>query len=170
MALTIASLRAEIDKPPTEEPSELVLSLGRTSELVLQWPFVAGDIRRMDTWMGELLYDFCNAQRQKSQAHLRNHPKMVGCLGERQQWFVASDNWDQSVLALWTKTKGGSIMMYTKCSFVLRVRPRTGFHGHQSQEGLAKVTSSANKPQMSTQIHNWDVVDKAIEAVGKTSS
>ena len=61
-------------------------------------------------------------------------------------------------------------MMHTKCSFILRVRPRAGFHRHHSTEGLAKIWSSAIQPQMSTEVRNWDLVAKAMEAANATSS
>ena len=61
-------------------------------------------------------------------------------------------------------------MMHTKCSFVLRVRPRAGFHRHHSPEGLAKICTSLIQAQMSTEVRNWDVVAKAMEAAGATSS
>ena len=61
-------------------------------------------------------------------------------------------------------------MMHTKCSFVLRVRPRAGFHRHHSPEGLARICASLIQTQMSTEVRNWDVVAKAMEAAGATSS
>ena len=60
-------------------------------------------------------------------------------------------------------------MMLTKCSFILRVRPRAGFHRHHATEGLAKV-KSAIYPQMSTEVRNRDFVAKAMEAANATSS
>ena len=60
-------------------------------------------------------------------------------------------------------------MMPTKCSFILRVRPRAGFHRHHATERLAKV-KSAIYPQMSTEVRNRDFVAKAMEAANATSS
>ena len=67
--------------------------------------------------------------------------------------------------------------MATQCQFphinsqlVLRVRFLGGFHRHDQMSWLAMVTSSFNQPQMSTEIRNWDVVAKALEAAGNTSS
>ena len=51
-----------------------------------------------------------------------------------------------------------------------RVRFLGGFHRHDQISWLAMVTSSFNQPQMSTEIRNWDVVAKALEAAGNTSS
>ena len=59
--------------------------------------------------------------------------------------------------------------MHTKCSFVLRVRPRAGFHRHHSPEGLAKIYTSLIQIQMSTEVRNWEVVAKAMDAAGATS-
>jgi hypothetical protein len=61
-------------------------------------------------------------------------------------------------------------MMRTKCSFVLRVRLWGGFHCHHPPEGLAKIFTSLIHLQMSTEVRNWDVVAKALEAAGATSS
>ena len=52
----------------------------------------------------------------------------------------------------------------------MRVRFLGGFHRHDQISGLAMVTASFNQPQMSTEIRNWDVVAKAMEAAGATSS
>ena len=51
-----------------------------------------------------------------------------------------------------------------------RVRFLGGFHRHDQISWLAMVTASFNQPQMSTEIRNWDVVAKALEAAGNTSS
>ena len=51
-----------------------------------------------------------------------------------------------------------------------RVRFLGGFHRHDQISWLAMVTSSFNQSQMSTEIRNWDVVAKALEAAGNTSS
>ena len=51
-----------------------------------------------------------------------------------------------------------------------RVRFPGGFHCHDQISWLAMVTSSFNQLQMSTEIRNWDVVAKALEAAGNTSS
>ena len=53
---------------------------------------------------------------------------------------------------------------------ILRVRFLGGFHRHDQISWLAMVTSSFNQSQMSTEIRNWDVVAKALEAAGNTSS
>ena len=60
-------------------------------------------------------------------------------------------------------------MMFTKYSFVLRVRPKAGFHRHHSLEGLENIWKLIES-QMSTEVHNWDVIAKAMEAAGATSS
>jgi hypothetical protein len=52
----------------------------------------------------------------------------------------------------------------------MRVRARAGFHRHHSPEGLAKIDTSLIQIQMSTEVRNWDVVAKAMEAAGATSS
>ncbi len=57
-----------------------------------------------------------------------------------------------------------------KFSFNLRVRLRGGFQGHRKAIGIAKVIQSFNDLKMSTEIRNWDVVAKAMEAAGATSS
>ena len=51
-----------------------------------------------------------------------------------------------------------------------RVRFLGGFHRHEQISCLAIVTTSFNQPQMSTEVRNWDVVAKAMEAAGATSS
>ena len=51
-----------------------------------------------------------------------------------------------------------------------RVRFLGGFHRHDQISWLAMVTPLFNQPQMSTEIRNWDVVAKALEAAGNTSS
>ena len=51
-----------------------------------------------------------------------------------------------------------------------RVRVLGGFHRHDQLSWLAMVTSSFKKPQMSIEVRNWDVVAKALEAAGNTSS
>ena len=53
---------------------------------------------------------------------------------------------------------------------VSRVRFLGGFHRHDQVTWLAMVISSSNHPQMSTEVRNWDVVAKAMEAAGATSS
>ena len=45
-----------------------------------------------------------------------------------------------------------------------------GFLCHAQLIELAMVISSFNQPQMSTEVRNWDVVAKALEAAGNTSS
>ena len=51
-----------------------------------------------------------------------------------------------------------------------RVRFHGGFHRHDKISWLAMVVTSFKQPQMSTEIRNWDVVAKALEAAGNTSS
>ena len=52
----------------------------------------------------------------------------------------------------------------------MRVRFLSGFHRHDQISWLAIVTSSIKQSQMSTEIRNWDLVAKAMEASGATSS
>ena len=52
----------------------------------------------------------------------------------------------------------------------MRVRFHGGFHRHDQISWLAMIASSFKQPQMSTEIRNWDVVAKALEAAGNTSS
>ena len=54
--------------------------------------------------------------------------------------------------------------------FVSHVRSLGGFHRHGKLVWLAMVVSSSIQPQMSTEIRNWDIVAKAMEAAGATSS
>ena len=54
--------------------------------------------------------------------------------------------------------------------FVSRVRSLVGFHRHGQISWLAMVVSSSMQPQMSTEVRNWDIVAKAMEAAGATSS
>ena len=51
-----------------------------------------------------------------------------------------------------------------------RVRFLDGFHCHDQVTWLAMVVSSSKPAQMSTEIRNWDLVAKAMEAAGATSS
>ena len=51
-----------------------------------------------------------------------------------------------------------------------RVRFLGGFHRHDQISWLAMVISSIKQLQMSIEIRNWDVVAKALEAAGNTSS
>ncbi len=53
---------------------------------------------------------------------------------------------------------------------VSRVRSLGGFHRHDQVSWLAMVVQSSKQTQMSTEIRNWDVVAKAMEAAGATSS
>ena len=53
---------------------------------------------------------------------------------------------------------------------VSRVRFLGGFHCHDHVTWLAMLVTSTNQPQMSTEVRNWDVVAKAMEAAGATSS
>ena len=50
------------------------------------------------------------------------------------------------------------------------VRFLDGFHCHEQVTWLAMVVTSSKQPQMSTEVRNWDVVAKAMEAAGATSS
>ena len=54
--------------------------------------------------------------------------------------------------------------------FVSHVRSRDGYHRHGKVVWLAMVTSSSIHPEMSTEVRNWDIVAKAMEAAGATSS
>ena len=60
--------------------------------------------------------------------------------------------------------------MHIEKRLVARVRSHGGFHRHVQVTWLAIVVSSSNQPQMSTEVRNWDVVAKAMEAAGATSS
>ena len=51
-----------------------------------------------------------------------------------------------------------------------RVRFLGGFHPHDQLSWLAMVSALFKKLQMSTEVRNWDVVAKALEAAGNTSS
>ena len=51
-----------------------------------------------------------------------------------------------------------------------RVRFHGGFHHHDQMHRLAMVIALFKQPQMSTEVRNWDVVAKAMEAAGATSS
>ena len=51
-----------------------------------------------------------------------------------------------------------------------RVRFHGGFHRQDKISWLAMIVTSFKKPQMSTEVRNWDVVAKALEAAGNTSS
>ena len=51
-----------------------------------------------------------------------------------------------------------------------RVRFLGGFHRHNQATWLAMIVSSSKQTQMSTEIRNWDLVAKAMEAAGATSS
>ena len=50
------------------------------------------------------------------------------------------------------------------------VRFLGGFHCHDQVTWLAMLVSSSKQTQMSPEIRNWDVVAKAKEAAGATSS
>jgi hypothetical protein len=52
----------------------------------------------------------------------------------------------------------------------LCVRFLGGFHRHDQISCLAMITSLFKHSQMSTEVRNWDVVAKALEAAGNTSS
>lgn len=51
-----------------------------------------------------------------------------------------------------------------------RVRFLGGFHRHDQISWLAMVTSSFKHPQMSTEVRNWGLVARALEAAGNTYS
>ena len=53
---------------------------------------------------------------------------------------------------------------------ISHVRSLGGFHRHGKLVWLAMVVSSSIQPQMSTEVRNWDIVAKAMEAAGATSS
>ena len=53
---------------------------------------------------------------------------------------------------------------------ISHVRSIGGFHRHGQVSWLAMFVSSVIQSQMSTEIRNWDVVAKAMEAAGATSS
>ena len=53
---------------------------------------------------------------------------------------------------------------------VSRVRSLGGFHRHGQVCWLAIVISSSIQPQMSTEVRNWAIVAKAMEAAGATAS
>ena len=50
------------------------------------------------------------------------------------------------------------------------VRFLGGFHRHDQISWLAMIIALFKQPQMSTEVRNWDVVAKALEAAGNTSS
>ena len=52
----------------------------------------------------------------------------------------------------------------------MRVRFLDGFHRHDQISLLAMVIAFFKHLQMSTEVRNWDVVAKALEAAGNTSS
>ena len=52
----------------------------------------------------------------------------------------------------------------------LSVRFLGGFHRHDQISWVAMVIATSKQTQMSTEIRNWDVVAKAMEAAGATSS
>ena len=52
----------------------------------------------------------------------------------------------------------------------MRVRFLGGFHLHDQISWLAMIISLFKQLQMSTEVRNWDVVAKALEAAGNTSS
>ena len=60
--------------------------------------------------------------------------------------------------------------LHINSKLVLRVRFVGGFHRHDQMLRLAMVIALFKQPQMSTEIRNWDVVAKALEAAGNTSS
>ena len=51
-----------------------------------------------------------------------------------------------------------------------RVRFLGGFHRHDQMHWLAMVIELFKQTQMSTEVRNWDVVAKVLEAAGNTSS
>jgi hypothetical protein len=50
---------------------------------------------------------------------------------------------------------------------VSRVGEFSGFHRHDQISWLAMVVLSFKQPQVSTEIRNWDVVAKALEAAAR---
>ena len=52
----------------------------------------------------------------------------------------------------------------------MHVRFLGGFHRHDQLSWLAMVIGLFKQSQMSTEVRNWDVVAKALEAAGNTSS
>ena len=67
-----------------------------------------------------------------------------------------------------TKTRRGHID--SSELLVSRVRSLGGFHRHGQVCWLAMVVLSSIQPQMSTEVRNWAIVAKAMEAAGATSS
>ena len=61
-------------------------------------------------------------------------------------------------------------MGHIEVQLFLRVRFLGGFHRHDQISWLAMVVASFKQTQMSTEVRNWDVVAKALEAAGNTSS
>ena len=61
-------------------------------------------------------------------------------------------------------------MGHIEVQLFLRVRFLGGFHRHDQISWLAMVIALFKHPQMSTEIRNWDVVAKALEAAGNTYS
>ncbi len=53
---------------------------------------------------------------------------------------------------------------------VSRVRLHDGYHRRDLSAWLARLLSSSIQPPMTTEIRNWDIVAKAMEAAGTTSS
>ena len=51
-----------------------------------------------------------------------------------------------------------------------RVRFLGGFHRHDQISWLAKVVALFKQPQMSTEVRNWGLVARALEAAGNTYS
>ena len=71
-------------------------------------------------------------------------------------------------VATWLHIKMRLLKTINKFSFNLRVR--RGRLKAIARPRIAKVNQSFNVLKMSTEIRNWDVVAKAMEAAGATSS
>ena len=52
----------------------------------------------------------------------------------------------------------------------MRVRLKDGFYRHTHVNHLKKINESSFSNDMSTEIRNWDVIAKAMESAGATSS
>ena len=61
-------------------------------------------------------------------------------------------------------------MGYIEVRLDTRVRFLGGFHRHDQISWLAMVKSSFNQSQMSTEVRNWGLVARALEAAGNTYS
>ena len=61
-------------------------------------------------------------------------------------------------------------MGHIEVRFDTRVRFLGGFHRHDQISWLAKVVALFKQPQMSTEVRNWGLVARALEAAGNTYS